>query len=167
MPAVEQFIGFLNNTGIPTLNAFIAGLTGDEGLSAGLAQSQRGAESFGKAIGVVGDILKGFINFVREVIGALTEMANQAIRVVNIIKPGGDVGYIPNVSPNASALGMLGAPSMPTPSANTRENRTTVNNITVQAVDSEGAARAVAKVLNESASRSVPQLYNSGITRAR
>jgi|688.fasta_scaffold144091_4 hypothetical protein len=44
---------------------------------------------------------------------------------------------------------------------------TTVNNITVQSVDSEGAARAVAKVLNESASRSVPQLYNSGITRAR
>jgi len=39
----------------------------------------------------------------------------------------------------------------------------TVNNITVQAVDSEGAARAVAKVLNNSASRSVPQLYNSGI----
>jgi hypothetical protein len=63
--------------------------------------------------------------------------------------------------------GDLGAPSMPVPSANTRENRTTVNNITVQSVDSEGAARAVAKVLNESASRSVPQLYNSGITRAR
>jgi hypothetical protein len=39
----------------------------------------------------------------------------------------------------------------------------TVNNITVQAVDSEGAARAVAKVLNQSASRSVPQLYNNGI----
>jgi hypothetical protein len=44
---------------------------------------------------------------------------------------------------------------------------TTVNNITVQAVDSEGAARAVAKVINQSSSRSVPQLYNSGITRAR
>ena len=40
---------------------------------------------------------------------------------------------------------------------------TTVNNITVQAVDSEGAARAVAKVLNNSASRSVPQLFNNGI----
>jgi len=36
-------------------------------------------------------------------------------------------------------------------------------NISVQSVDSEGAARAVAKVLNQSASRSVPQLYNSGI----
>jgi hypothetical protein len=40
---------------------------------------------------------------------------------------------------------------------------TTVNNITVQSVDPEGSARAVAKVLNQSAQRSVPQLYNSGI----
>jgi hypothetical protein len=168
LPAVEQFIGFLNNTGIPTLNAFIAGLTGDEGLSAGLAQSQRGAETFGKAINGLAGILAGLLNFIREVIGGLTELANQAIRVVNIIKPGGDVGYIPNVSPSASQLGMLGAPSLPAVPANTRENRTTaITNITVQAVDSEGAARAVAKVLNESASRSVPQLYNSGITRAR
>jgi hypothetical protein len=167
LPAVEQFIGFLNNTGIPTLNAFIAGLTGDQGLSAGLAESQKGAETFGKAISALAGILAGFLNFIREVIGGLTELANQAIRVVNIIKPGGDVGYIPNVSPSASQAGMLGAPSLPTPTANTRENRSTINNITVQAVDSEGAARAVAKVLNESASRSVPQLYNSGITRAR
>ena len=36
-------------------------------------------------------------------------------------------------------------------------------NISVQSIDSEGAARAVAKVLNESASRSTPQLYNNGI----
>ena len=36
-------------------------------------------------------------------------------------------------------------------------------NIAVSAIDSEGAARAVAKVLNNSASRSVPQLYNNGI----
>ena len=168
LPAVEQFIGFLNNTGIPTLNAFIAGLTGDEGLSAGLAQSQKGAETFGKAINGLAGILAGFINFVREVVGGLTELANQAIRFINIAKPGADIGYIPNVSPSASQAGMLGAASLPAVPANTRESRTTaVTNITVQAVDSEGAARAVAKVLNESASRSVPQLYNSGITRAR
>jgi hypothetical protein len=36
-------------------------------------------------------------------------------------------------------------------------------NISVSAIDSESAARAVAKVLNDSASRSVPQLYNNGI----
>jgi hypothetical protein len=36
-------------------------------------------------------------------------------------------------------------------------------NIAVSAIDSESAARAVAKVLNDSASRSVPQLFNNGI----
>jgi hypothetical protein len=41
------------------------------------------------------------------------------------------------------------------------------NNIQVQSVDPEGSARAVAKVLNDSSSRSVPQLYNGGITRSR
>jgi len=39
-------------------------------------------------------------------------------------------------------------------------------NIAVQSIDSEGAARAVAKVLNDSASRSVPQLFNNGIKGA-
>ena len=162
LPQVEKFITYLNETGIPTLNGFIAGLTGDQGLSAGLAQSQKGAESFGKSIAGVAGIIGGFITFIREAIGLLTEFANQAIRVVNLI-PGTNVSYIPNISPNASALGFLGAPALPAVPANVRENRTTVNNISVQAVDNEGAARAVAKVLNNSASRSVPQLYNSGI----
>jgi hypothetical protein len=64
LPQIERFIGFLNNTGIPTLNAFIAGLTGDQGLSNSLAQSQKGAESFGKAIAAVAGIISGFITFV-------------------------------------------------------------------------------------------------------
>ena len=162
LPQVEKFITYLNETGIPTLNGFIAGLTGDQGLSASLTQSQKDAESFGKSIAGVAGIIGGFITFIREAIGLLTEFANQAIRVVNLL-PGTNVSYIPNISPNASALGMLGAPALPAVPANVRENRTTVNNISVQAVDSEGAARAVAKVLNNSASRSVPQLYNSGI----
>ena len=162
LPQVEKFITYLNETGIPTLNGFIAGLTGDQGLSASLTQSQKDAESFGKSIAGVAGIIGGFITFIREAIGLLTEFANQAIRVVNLL-PGTNVSYIPNISPNASALGMLGAPALPAVPANVRENRTTVNNISVQAVDSEGAARAVAKVLNNSASRSVPQLYNNGI----
>jgi hypothetical protein len=160
LPQVERFIGFLNETGIPTLNAFIAGLTGDKGLSASLAQSQKGAESFGKAIASVAGIISGFITFVREAIGLLVELANQAIRVVNIIKPGADVGYIPNPSKTGQMLGQS------TPSSNFTYgagNPTVINNISVQSIDSEGAARAVAKVLNQSASRSVPQLYNSGI----
>jgi hypothetical protein len=162
LPQVERFIGFLNNTGIPTLNAFIAGLTGDKGLSASLNETQRSAESFGKGISVVAGIISGFITFVREAIGLVVSLANELIRVANIV-PGVNIGSIPNPAPSAN---LPGVPEFATRS-NTRENRTTVNNITVQSVDSEGAARAVAKVLNESASRSVPQLYNSGITRAR
>jgi len=161
LPQVERFIGFLNDTGIPTLNAFIAGLTGDKGLSASLNETQRSAESFGKGISVVAGIISGFITFVREAIGLVVSLANELIKVANIV-PGVNIGSIPNPAPSAQLS------SLPSVSSNTRESRsTTVNNITVQSVDSEGAARAVAKVLNESASRSVPQLYNSGITRAR
>jgi hypothetical protein len=162
LPQIERFIGFLNNTGIPTLNAFIAGLTGDQGLSNSLAQSQKGAESFGKAIAAVAGIISGFITFVREAIGLLVEFANQAIRVVNLIKPGADIGYISNPSMTGSMLGQT--PAVPKSNFTYGAgNPTVINNVSVQAVDSEGAARAVAKVLNQSASRSVPQLYNNGI----
>ena len=162
LPQVERFIGFLNQTGIPTLNAFIAGLTGDQGLSNSLQQSQKGAESFGKAIASVASIISGFITFIREAIGLLVEFANQAIRVVNLVKPGADIGYIPNPSLTGGMLGQ--SPSVPSSNFSYGAgNPTVINNISVQAIDSEGAARSVAKVLNQSASRSVPQLYNNGI----
>jgi hypothetical protein len=159
LPQVEKFITFLNDTGIPTLNAFIAGLTGEKGLSAGLAETQRGAESFGKAIAVVAGIVSGFITFLREAIGFVTILANELIRVVNII-PGVNIGSIPNIAPSAA-----GVPSLPS-SANSRESRssgTTVNNITVQTIDSESAARAVAKVINQSAARSIPALSGTSV----
>jgi len=159
LPQVEKFITFLNQTGIPTLNAFIAGLTGDEGLSAGLQETQKGAESFGKAIAAVAGIISGFITFLREAIGFVTILANELIRVVNII-PGVNIGSIPNIAPSAAGIPQL--PQTP----NARENRTsgtTVNNITVQALDSESAARAVAKVVNESAARSIPSFSRNSV----
>jgi hypothetical protein len=162
LPQIERFIDYLNNTGLPTLEGFIAGLTGDEGLSNSLLSTQKGAESFGKAIGTVAGIISGFITFLREAIGLLVEFANQAIRVVNLIKPGADIGYIPNPSLTGGMLGQT--PKVPTSNFTYGAgNPTVINNVSVQAVDSEGAARAVAKVLNNSASRSVPQLYNNGI----
>jgi len=159
LPQVEKFITFLNDTGIPTLNAFIAGLTGDKGLSAGLAETQRGAESFGKAIAVVAGIVSGFITFLREAIGLVISLANELIRVVNII-PGVNIGSIPNIAPSAA-----GIPTLPQ-NPNAREGRssgTTVNNITVQTIDSESAARAVAKVINQSAARSIPALSGTSV----
>jgi len=159
LPQVERFITFLNQTGIPTLNAFIAGLTGDEGLSAGLAETQKGAESFGKAIAAVAGIISGFITFLREAIGFVTILANELIRVANII-PGVNIGSIPNIAPSAA-----GIPQLPqTPNAReSRSSGTTVNNITVQALDSETAARAVTKVINQSAARSIPALSGRSV----
>ena len=163
LPQVEKFIGFLNTTGIPALNGFIAGLTGDAGLSASLNETQRSAEAFGNAISKVAGLISGFITFVREAIGLVASLANELIRVANII-PGVNIPTISNPAPSAQ----MSAPSIPTSnftygSGNPQAGQTVVNNITVKAVDSEGAARSVAKVLNQSASRSVPQLYNSGI----
>jgi hypothetical protein len=160
LPYVEKFTEYLLTKGIPTLEGFIAGLSGDEGLTNKLNESQKSAENWGKTIGNIAGIVSGFITFLREAIGLLTEFANQAIRVVNLI-PGTNVSYIPNISPNAAGLGFLGAPSIPAPTANTRENRTT--NITIQTLDSESAARAVSKVINESAARSIPSLSGRSV----
>ncbi len=161
LPAVEQFITFLNDTGIPTLNAFIAGLTGDKGLSAGLAETQRGAEGFGKAIGSVVGIIQGFITFLREAIGLVVSLANELIRVVNII-PGVNIGSIPNPAPSASRSSL---PSVPKGGSNFTygAGNPAVTNIYVSAIDGEGAARAVGKVVNQSAARSVPVFTGNGI----
>jgi hypothetical protein len=167
LPTVERFIGFLNESGIPALNAFIAGLTGDEGLSAGLTESQKGFETFGKVVtGVIG-IVQGFITFIREAVGLLVEFANQAIRVINVVKPGADIGYIPNPSLTGSMLGQS-VPSVPSSTGldrNPTARAGVTNNITVKAVDSEGAARAVAKVLTQSSARSIPALDGASIRR--
>jgi hypothetical protein len=159
LPAVEQFITFLNDQGIPTLNAFIAGLTGDEGLSASLDQTQKGAESFGRAIGVVSGIISGFITFLREAIGLVVSLANELIRVVNII-PGVNVGSIPNPAPSAARSSLPSVPSRPSGGYTTGQG---VTNITVNAIDGEGAARAVAKVVNDSAARSNPYLSRAAV----
>jgi hypothetical protein len=150
LPTVEKFINFLNVSALPALNGFIAGLTGDEGLIAGLDESQKGFATFGKVVATTASIVSGFITFIREAVGLLVEFSNQAIRAINIVKPGTDIGYIPNPSLTGTMLGQT-TPTVKT-NSNARENRTTVNNITVNgAIDSAGTARAVANVLNNEA----------------
>ena len=158
LPTVERFITFLNETGIPSLNAFIAGLTGAGGLNEGFTETQKNAESFGKAIGVVSGIISGFITFLREAIGLVVSLANELIRVVNII-PGVNVGSIPNPAPSAARSSL---PSVPKASG-TYTTGQGVTNITVNAIDGEGAARAVAKVVNQSAARSNPYLSRAAV----
>jgi hypothetical protein len=161
LPEVEKFIKFLNDTGIPTLNAFIAGLTGEDGMSVALTQTEKDAQSFGKTIATVAGIISGFITFLREAIGLVVSLANELIRVVNII-PGVNIGAIPNPAPSA---GRSSLPTVPRGGSNFTYGSGNPVNITVNAIDGEGAARAVAGVLNQSAARSQGLLVGGTVGR--
>jgi hypothetical protein len=120
-----------------------------------LVATFRAIQAAATAAGVAGAFATGGINIAAGAValagaGIATGIANSAIS-------GGDAAK--NMGASTATAAQL--------AAGAARAGTTVNNITVQAIDSEGAARAVAKALNDSASRSVPQLYNSGITRAR
>jgi hypothetical protein len=160
LPEIEKFINYLNDTGLPSLEAFIAGLTGDEGLKASLDENQKGAYSFGNAIAWVSDKIGSFIVFLREAIGLVVSLANELIRVVNVI-PGVNIGSIPNPAPSAARSSL---PSVPKPSGGYTTGQG-VTNITVKAIDSESAARAVTRAINESAARSNPYLSRAAVKK--
>jgi hypothetical protein len=160
LPQVERFISFLNESGIPTLNAFIAGLTGAGGMSDALTTTEKNAQLFGKGISGLIGIISGFITFLREAIGLLTSMANQLISVANIV-PGVNIGSIPNIAPSMAAAQL---PTTTGLDRNPSGRSTTVNNITVQALDSESAARAVNKAILQSSQRSIPALSSLGVS---
>jgi len=164
LPQVEKLITLLNEKGIPALNGFIAGLTGDESLSAGFTNAEKSGESFGKFIDRLIGKFQGLIKFLSEAIGLIIEFANQGIRATNYtFNTGPDIPYLANPSKTTGFLRNL--PTVPMSASGSPFGQAGGNttNITIQSVDPEGSARAVAKVLNQSASRSVPQLYNSGI----
>jgi len=158
LPQVEKFITFINDVGVPALNGFIAGLTGDAGLNAALSETQQGAASFGRTIASISGIISGFITFLREAIGLVVSLANELIRAVNII-PGVNIGALPNPAPSAKLPAL---PSRPNGGYTTGGG---VTNITVNAIDGEGAARAVAGVLNQSAARSAGLLVGGTVGR--
>jgi hypothetical protein len=158
LPFIEKFITFLNDKGIPALNGFIAGLTGDEGLSNSLNETGKSFEGFGKFVGFTIDKIQSFIVFLREAIGLVVSLANEMIRVINII-PGVNIGAIPNPAPSSKLPAL---PSRPNGGYTTGGG---VTNITVNAIDGEGAARAVAGVLNQSAARSAGLLVGGTVGR--
>ncbi len=159
LPQVEKFITFINDVGVPALNGFIAGLTGDAGLNAALSETQQGAASFGRTIASISGIISGFITFLREAIGLVVSLANELIRAVNII-PGVNIGALPNPAPSA---GRSSLPTVPRGGSNFTYGSGNPVNITVNAIDGEGAARAVAKVVNQSASRSTPSISQTAL----
>ena len=192
LPFIERFVDLIVNQVVPKLQEFAKYF---DPIKQAIKDNQEAFDAFGRfvtdviipilvtglgaALKTIGVIAGGITDIIGKVISAIQTAVDNAISGINrLISAYNAIPVLPNISPVGASAGVsTAASSGATAAAQTATAAqlasgaaragTTVNNITVQAVDSEGAARAVAKVLNQSASRSVPQLYNSGITRAR
>ena len=194
LPFIERFVSLIINQVVPKLQEFAAYF---DPIKQAIKDNQEAFDAFGKfvvdvvipilvgtlgaALKTVGVIAGGVVDIIGKVISAIQTSVDVAIAAINaLIARYNAIPILPNISPIGASTS-VGTPfgqaasavanAQPATAAQLASGAaragTTVNNITVQAVDSEGAARAVAKVINQSSSRSVPQLYNSGITRAR
>jgi hypothetical protein len=135
--------------------------------------------ALGNALKSVGVIAGGVIDIVGGVIRAVESAVSGAISAINaVIRAYNAIPILPNIptigasASVASAATTTATASTATKTATTAQQAsaaaragTTVNNITVKAVDSEGAARAVAKVLTQSSARSIPALDGASIRR--
>jgi len=192
LPFIERFVDLIVNQVVPKLQEFAAYF---DPIKQAIKDNQEAFDAFGRfvtdvvipilvtglgaALKTIGVIAGGITDIIGKVISAIQTAVDNAISGINrLISAYNAIPVLPNISPVGGSSGVSTAASTgATAAAQTATAAqlasgaaragTTVNNITVQAVDSEGAARAVAKVINQSSSRSVPQLYNSGITRAR
>jgi hypothetical protein len=192
LPFIEQFVNLIVNQVVPKLQEFAAYF---DPIKQAIKDNQEAFDAFGRfitdviipvlvtglgaALKTIGVIAGGIVDVIGKVVSAIQTAVDNAISGINrLISAYNAIPVLPNISPVGASAGVsTAASSGATAAAQTATAAqlasgaaragTTVNNITVQAVDSEGAARAVAKVINQSSSRSVPQLYNSGITRAR
>ena len=134
-------------------------------------------DGLGAALSIVGKIAGGVIDIIGGVINAVEAAVKGAVSAINaVINAYNAIPILPNV-PTIGGSSAVSSAATSTATASTATTTatasqlaagaaragTTVNNITVKAVDSEGAARAVNKVLVQSSARSVPALSGSSV----
>jgi hypothetical protein len=202
LPIMKQFADYLLAVVVPNVQALAAGLTGQNGVAAGITDATRGAYEFGQQLkstigflisikeellilaGILTTVfvvnkIAAFVAAIGTIVAAMNTLRNAAAAagVATAFATGGaSVGTAAAaLAASAATYGLTQiAPSGNVPNVPTQYKQSATGtpfgqaggntyNISVSAIDSESAARAVAKVLNDSASRSVPQLYNSGI----
>ena len=117
LPIMERLISFINTQALPTFNAFVAGLTGNDGAVDGLNETEKSAYDVGVSIGSlarsIGQLaavfssdgkssMEGFITIlkfvaqtatvvvtiIKELISFIIEMANQVIGFLNLFGAG-------------------------------------------------------------------------------
>ena len=178
--SLSEIIGIIKSQAIPVLDTMNVAFQGiqktvkenRDGLEDFIEIAKLLAPIFGKTlvegikistiqISILITILSELAGIIKTILGSVINQINLIIRGINLIKPGADIPYLPNMSATSSSgsdyrSGERGLPTISNASPQTQA--TVINNISVQAIDSEGAARAVAKAINDSAARSVPLL---------
>jgi hypothetical protein len=205
LPIVKEFADYVLATVVPNIQAFAAGLTGDNSVTAGITDATQGAYNFGQQlVSVIGFVISmkdeiiilgtiiatvfvvnkivAFVSAIGLLVDAFIALRNSAAlaAVATAFATGGvsvaagaaavaavglGVGIAAAGSSGSSAAADMGTTTATAAQLATGAARagTTVNNITVQAIDSESAARAVSKVLTQASARSIPALSGSSV----
>jgi hypothetical protein len=198
LPIVKEFADFLLAEVVPNVQAFAAGLTGDDSVTAGITAATEGAYNFGLQLidlitfvisikdellvlgGIIATVfvankIVAFVSAIMTLVTAMkalrTAAAGAAIATA-FATGGASVGLaaaaIAGVAATYGLSQLAGGGDLPSVSTSSLPNGgyTTgggVTNITINTLDSESAARAVAKVMNESAARSNPYLSRAAV----
>jgi hypothetical protein len=184
LPIIERLIGYIFQYGVPIINRFKDAW---EVVKKAIDDNKESFDAFvrllqtvvlpilGKVFTFMIDVgakaAAAIINAFGAIAGAITpvlnfiiDAINTVIRGLNLVKPGADIGGLNRIGSSGSSFdyraGERGLPTISTATAQTQP--TVINNISVQAVDPEGAARAVQKVLIDSSSRSTPTFGGGG-----
>jgi hypothetical protein len=184
LPIIERLIGYIFQYGVPIINKFKDAW---QVVKKAIDDNRESFDSFvqllqtvvlpilGKVFTFMIDVgakaAAAIINAFGAIAGAITpvlnfiiDAINTVIRGLNLVKPGADIGGLNRIGSSGSSFdyraGERGLPTISTTTAQTQP--TVINNISVQAVDPEGAARAVQKVLIDSSSRSTPTFGGGG-----
>jgi hypothetical protein len=178
LPIIERLIGYIFQYGVPIINRFKDAW---EIVKKAIDDNKESFDAFvqllqtvvlpilGKVFTFMIDVgakaAAAIINAFGAIAGAITpvlnfiiDAINTVIRGLNLVKPGADIGGLNRIGSSGSSFdyraGERGLPTISTATAQTQP--TVINNISVQAIDPEGAARAVQKVLVDSSARSTP-----------
>jgi len=181
LPELTKLVDFITANILPAFEAFIAGLTGDAGLNAGLTKTQKLAFQIGETVSVMGSRLgevfallstdgksafEGFLNvlnaiakvasaivtIIREAASVIIMMANAAIDAKNKLLPGKDTKLIPQIPGTVGALRGTST-ALPGVMSGSSVGSGSINLTVNGAIDPEGTARTIVNVLNQSSYR--------------
>ena len=181
LPELTKLVDFITANILPAFEAFIAGITGDKGLNAGLTKTQKLAFQIGETVSVMGSRLgevfallstdgksafEGFLNvlnaiakvasaivtIIREAASVIIMMANAAIDAKNKLLPGKDTKLIPQIPGTVGALRGTST-ALPGVMAGSSVGSGSINLTVNGAIDPEGTARTIVNVLNQSSYR--------------